>query len=98
MKTDDNTKGIIIATDGSMLSARADDVLYTEAEDEKDFVEVGEGGQCIKCVGFFSLMILLPGLVFMFIHLGNNDWKFNFSDSDSKDVITFKDIDIPSVS
>ena len=74
--TDDNTQGVIIATDGSMISGRVDDIIKTDAEDEKDLVAVSEGGQCLKCMGFFSIMILLPALVFMFIHLGNNNWKF----------------------
>jgi hypothetical protein len=71
-------------------------VLHTEAEDE-NLVAVSEGGQCLKCIGFFSLMILLPALVFIFIHLGNNDWKFKFGKQD-KNAITFEDINIPSVS
>ena len=83
---------MIIATDGSMISGRVDDVMRTE-EDQKDLVAVGEGGQCMKCLGFFSIMILLPALVFMFIHLGNNDWKFKIGDGE----IDYKDIEIPSV-
>lgn len=43
-------------------------------------------------------MILLPALVFMLIHLGNNDWKFKISDADENDEPnTIEDIFIPSV-
>ena len=85
-----------MATDGSMISGRVDDVIKNE-DNENDLVAVSEGGQCIKCMGFFSIMILLPALVFMFIHLGNNDWKFKVSEEEVKEP-TYEDIDIPSVS
>jgi len=84
-------------TDGSMITLRQDDVLKTEGEDEKDLVPVSEGGQCAKCFLFFSIMILLPALVFMFIHLGNNDWKFKI-EQQPEPKKTFEDIVIPSIS
>ena len=90
----DETKGVMM-TDGSMISGRATDVVQTDSKDE---VEVSEGGQCGKCILFFSIMILLPALVFMFIHLGNNNWKFKIEDDPDQDPKkTIEDILIPSV-
>ena len=62
-----------------MISESSDGMGYIDAEDEKDLENVNQRSICRKLIGFLSFMILLVVLVFVFIHLVNNGWKFDFS-------------------